>query len=526
MRTTRKHRIRCFRNFVPDPIRFWMMIVISLIHLLSGAAHMASMNYQVNGLSILPEDAVMAGYMAFIGMNVSFPILFRLRFRFTTRSILLVSTGILILCHSATLQTDSIWSLCLINFIAGFFRMLAVFEAMVCIQLIVTPTRNYAMFYSVVFVIVQGSSQLFSPLVADLIHAYSWRYLHILIILLLAAALLAVAYLIRPYREGKPIPLYGIDWTGFILWSMILSLVLFILTYGKYYEWLASVQIRIAAVALFLAGLLHYFNIRTVKRPYINPAAWRYPKLWKILLLFGIIYILQAAPGSLQNPYMASVLHFDWQHIAYLSYYSLAGMCLSAVICFYYFKNRKRLRPFIIGGYGLFIIYLGLMYFYINPECTIERFYFPAFIRGFGLLWLYILLTLYISYIVPFTHNFQSLCIIGFMRMSLGTPLGMSVIENALFYFTRKNTLLLSPEIDALNTQASAYSLPELQQLVTEQVFMLSVKEMFGYLILGSLIVLTALLCEKKVKRSTFRFSFPGMPGIRSMIRQSLHKDE
>ena len=69
------HRIRCFRNFVPDPVRFWIMIVISLIYLLSGAAHMASMSYQVNGLSLLQEDTIMIGYMAFIGMNVSFPML-------------------------------------------------------------------------------------------------------------------------------------------------------------------------------------------------------------------------------------------------------------------------------------------------------------------------------------------------------------------------------------------------------------------------------------------------------------------
>ena len=107
---------------------------------------------------------------------------------------------------------------------------------------------------------------------------------------------------------------------------------------------------------LVIAGGLQYLNIKTVKRPYISPTAWRYPNLWKILLLFGVIYILQAAPGLLQNPYMAGILHFDQQNIAYLNYYSLAGMCLSAVICYYYFRNRKGLRPFIIGGYGLFIL--------------------------------------------------------------------------------------------------------------------------------------------------------------------------
>ena len=522
MKTIVRHHIRCFKNFVPDPIRFWVMILISLIYLLSGAAHMASMSYQVNGLSLLQEDTIMIGYMAFIGMNVSFPMLFRLRFRFTTRSILLVSTAIIICCHIATVQTDNVWILCIVNFIAGFFRMLAVFEAMVCIQLIVAPTRNYAMFYSIVFLTVQGSSQLFSPIVADIIHAYSWQYLQSLIILFLFFTLLLVVFLVRHYREGKPIPLYGIDWNGFVLWSIILSLVLFIVTYGKYYEWLISPPIRIALVALAIAVFLQYLTIKTVKRPYISPAAWRYPNLWKVFLLFGVIYILQAAPGSLQTPYMASILHFDQQSMASLNYYSLAGMCLSALICYYYFTSRKKLRPFIIGGYSLFVIYLLLMYFYINPECNIERFYFPSFIRGFGLLWLYIILTLYISYVVPFIHNFQSLCIIGFMRMSLGTPLGTSVIDNLMLYFTHKNAMLLSSEIDALKIQTPEYPLIELQGRITSQVTILSIREMYGYLIIASLILLITLLFEKKIKLRKLSFSFPDMSRIRYMIRKGM----
>lgn len=519
-----KHRIRCFHEFVPDAMRFWLLIVLSLVWLLSGAAHMASLNYQVGRLSFLQEDAVMIGYMAFIGMNISFPILFRLRFRFTSRTLFLFCTAILIACHIATLYTDHVGVLCLLNLIAGFFRMLAVFEAMVCIQLQLTPTRNYAVFYSVVFLIVQGSSQLFSPVVAELIHAYSWQYMQLMIVALLIATLLIVLLFTRPFCEGKPIPLYGIDWSGFVLWTTILSLILFIITYGKYFEWLESVHIRFAMIALPVVCLLQYFNTITVKRPYISPSAWRYPNLWKILLLFGVIYILQAAPGSLQNSYMASVLGFDQRTVAHLNLWSLAGMCLSAFFCYRFFTIRRGLRPFLVGGYCLFILYMALMYFWINPECNIERFYSLAFIRGFGLLWLYILLTLYVSYIVPFAHNFQALCIIGFMRMSLGTPLGISLIDNLMLYFTRKNTMLLSVELDAPNVQASGLPLSELQGLLTRQVSMLSAREMFGYMLIAALLLLIGLLFERQIKPGFIRLAFPNMTRIRSMIRQSLLK--
>ena len=106
--------------------------------------------------------------------------------------------------------------------------------------------------------------------------------------------------------------------------------------------------------------------------------------------------------------------------------------------------------------------------------------------------------------------------------MSLGTPLGMSVIDNLMLYFTRKNTMLLSSEVDALKIQTSEYSLIGLQERITRQVSMLSIREMYGYLIIASLILLVALLFEKKVKLRKFSFSFPSMSSIRYMIRRGM----
>lgn len=498
------------------------MILWSFVFLLSGVSHMATMNVQVGRFSFIQEDATMIGFMAFIGMNIGFPMLFRLRFRFTTRQLMLISAWVVIGCHVCLLLTDNVALLCCVSFIAGFFRMLAVFEAMVCIQLIVTPTRNYAIFYSVVFVIVQGSSQLFTPVITDIVCHSSWVHFQWMVILLLMVTGISIMTLVRHYREGKRIPLYGIDWLGFMLWGVILTALLFIMTYGKYLEWFHSSHIRFTVVVLIASSILQYMNMKSIKRPYINPAAWKYPKLMKIFVLFGAIYIIQAAPGMLQNPYMGSVLKFDQQNIAYLSYFSLAGMIISALLCYVFFRKRKRLRGLIIGGYCLFIAYLAMMYFYINPECNIEKFYFPAFIRGFALLWLYIILTLYISYIVPFVHNFQSLCIIGFMRMSLGTPMGMSLIDNMLMFLQRKNLIVLNAEIDSLNLQAVEIPYNNLVSLVNQQVYLASVKEMFGYLIAGAVILLIIMLFERRVQISNYKYSFPRMTKIRQLARHLL----
>ena len=163
------------------------------------------------------------------------------------------------------------------------------------------------------------------------------------------------------------------------------------------------------------------------------------------------------------------------------------------------------------------------MYLYINPECNIEKFYFPAFIKGFALLWLYIILTLYISYIVPFVHNFQSLCIIGFMRMSLGTPIGMALIDNMLLFLQRKNLAILNSEIDSLNLRANEMPYNNLVSLVNQQIYMVSVKEMFGYLITGAIALLITMLFERKAQINNFKYSFPSMKQIRQLARHLLN---
>lgn len=84
----------------------------------------------------------------------------------------------------------------------------------------------------------------------------------------------------------------------------------------------------------------------------------------------------------------------------------------------------------------------------------------------------------------------------------------------SILHFDQQNIAYLS----------SKYSLAELQQHVAGQVSMLSVKEIFGYLIVGVLILFVALLFEKKVKPGNFSFSFPGMLRICYMIRRTLPK--
>lgn len=109
------------------------------------------------------------------------------------------------------------------------------------------------------------------------------------------------------------------------------------------------------------------------------------------------------------------------------------------------------------------------------------------------------------------------------MRMSLGTPIGMSLIDNMLLFLQRKNLTVLNSEIDFLNLRAIEMPYNDLASLVNQQIYMVSVKEMFGYLITGAVVLLIIMLFERRVQINNFKYSFPTMKQIRLLARHLLN---
>lgn len=69
---------------------------------------MVSVNEMMGATSLMQEDILMAGYASFIGLTMAFPVLFRLKFRFPTRTILPAVAIGLIVCNLVTMQTRNL----------------------------------------------------------------------------------------------------------------------------------------------------------------------------------------------------------------------------------------------------------------------------------------------------------------------------------------------------------------------------------------------------------------------------------
>ena len=126
-------------NCIPRKVKPWIFILFILIIQLSGGIYMSAASQMVGTQALMQEDILMAGYASLIGMALNFAVMFRIKFRFSTRTQLLVCCSILICANIICALTDSIPILVLTCLIAGWFRMQATLAVNSTIQLWLTP---------------------------------------------------------------------------------------------------------------------------------------------------------------------------------------------------------------------------------------------------------------------------------------------------------------------------------------------------------------------------------------------------
>ena len=500
-------RVMMFRDFVPDRIRVFLCLLFALIFQFSGGIYLSSVSQMVGSTALMQEDIMMAGYASFVGMTVVFPILFRLKFRFTTRSILLFICPSLILCNIITMYTESLPVLVIFCFIAGVLRMWGTFEALSNVQLSITPTRDFAVFFPVVYMIVLGSIQLSGLATVYLGYWANWKYMHLFIIGLLLIMWALVAMLTHHFRFMKPMPLFGIDWLGGALWSIFLLSLIFVFEYGKFYDWYDSWQIVMATVITVVSLAMSIHRMIVMRHPYISLEAFKYKNLTSLLFLFLMLCLFLTTSSVLQEMFMNSILQYDSLNAVSLNWYVFIGILAGAGIVFYrQVVLRKGYKPLISVGFILIVVYQYYMYFLIYPTLNIESLYLPNFLKGVGHGILYISLTIYVAKTVPFKHFFQGLCVLSFIRTSITTPLGTAILTRCLKHMQLENIARQSWKIDEVGEWVPNVPIQQLYAELIQSSLTTSLKELFGVVCIVGTIFLIVILNYKPLMKLWFSF--------------------
>ena len=481
---------------IPRRLKPWLFIFLVLIIQFSGGVYLAAASDMVGTQALMTEDILMAGYASLIGMSINFAVMFRIKFRFSTRTQLLVSGAVLLVANIVCASTASVPVLVGTCLVAGWFRMQATLACNSTIQLWLTPVRDMAIFFCYVYLVVDSVIQLSG--IATIYTAFhlQWEYMHLIMTGMLALLLVLVAVLLKPVRGPMYIPLLGIDWIGAVLWTGFMMCFTFVCVYGNYFDWWQAAEIKgatllgvaFAAVNLWRASFLHH--------PYISFAAMRNRNVIRATLVYLVFFTLLATEHVFEHTYAANVLGFDDTNLIDLNWYVMCGILAGCAFTYFTFALRRwTYKTMTATGFVLAAAYLAYFYFLIDYGVEKEMLFVPLFCRGMGSVIISIVfLTSIVQSGLPFTVFPQALSINGFTGAVMGATLGPALVGEWLGHAVARNAALLGAEITAFNPEAACSPLGGLCGMVGIQALVVSMKEIYGWLLIAALVSLLLIL--------------------------------
>ncbi len=411
-------RVPSFNAYIPRRLQPWIYLVFAFCFQLTGGIYGGALQQVMGEMSLMREDVLMIVMCNVVGVNMPFPFLFRLKFRYTNRNLLITAALVIAACNICILHTQSFVLLCILAYISGFFKLCGTFECMSTIQLWMTPKRDFAIFFPLLYSIVLGNMS-FTPWVTEkLIYFYQdWTVMNWLMIGVMLCIALFLYINTHNFHFMKPLPFISVDYLGCILWSLFLIEFIFFFNYGEHYNWLDSNVMRGDLLLIIITFLISVGRMLNIRHPYLAPGAWHYKRLVPLLILFAFVEFMGSTPKVLQTAFTGSILHFGsvttnvFNLIEWIA--SIVG-CLSCMVWIKVIK-QKYTRLLTIGVMAM-ATYPVMMYFLIDPGLNIDALYTPIFLRAFGNAIFFTTLTLYLEELMPFQHFFMGLTIAGIIR--------------------------------------------------------------------------------------------------------------
>ena len=482
-------RVPSFNSYIPRRLQPWIYICFAFTFLLSSGIYGGAMSQVMGEYSLMREDVLMIIMFNVVGVAMPFPFLFKMKFHFTNRQLLLNAALVVAACNFLIMFTESVPVMCILAYIAGFFKLCGCFECMSTIQLWMTPKRDFTIFFPLLYCMVLGNMFLAPWLTEQLIYAYQdWRIIN----WVMTGALLSVAFIVyvttHNFHFMKPMPFISVDYLGCLLWSAAMLEFIFFFNYGEYYNWLDSPVMRMDLL-LFVVTL--YFCIqrsRHIRHPYIAPAAWKYKRLVPLLILFAFVEFMGSTPKVLQTAFTGGVLHLGTFTTNVFNFIEWVASIAGCLFCLFWIKVlRQKYTRLLTIGVAAMAAYPIMMYFLIDPGLPLESLYLPIALRSFGNGIFFVTLTLYLEELMPFEHFFMGFTIVGMVRNGPISTMCNGLYSYALRYQMADNM---------------ARGLP----YDTTNLLMVSIRQLYGTTcIIGIAVLLIFLLWDIQPIRSTLK---------------------
>lgn len=509
-----------FRNFVPRKLQPWIYVFMATTFQLSGGLYLGNLNQMVGETTWMREDLLMCLYANLAGMAIYFPLLFRMKFRFTNKTLLSAAAAGVLVCNLIAPYVTFLpllWGLC---FIEGICKIQGTFECMSNIQLWMTPKRDFTVFFPMLHIVILGSMQVSDLLATYLMYHYHWSYMHWFIGGVMLIDLLILQACTRHFRLIKKFPLFGIDWLGAVLWACLLLEIAYFFDYGDWYDWWNSPVIRQLAVAIGITFFLCIWRMQTIRHPFFEPQMWTYKHLLPVLILITLVEAFLATERVLEEVFYEEVMHYEEMVSVRLDWLSLTGILIGCLFAYWWMhvKRFSYIRLITVGIAGLIGYLLGY-YFTISSDIHISQLYLPTVCRGFAYAILSATFMVCLEEIMTFQHFFQALSVFNMLHMVVGGVIGSALYTQGLAYYLPDNIARYGAAIDRVNFSQNPFPLGEYMETFASQMMEISIKQIYGWVSYACILLFLLFLLYDAPVRKELKL----MPSWRSLRKEIAH---
>ena len=498
------------KDWVPRRIQPWIYVLTAFCFQFGGGIYLGAQDGIRGATNLMIEDVLYLLYATLAGMAVYFPMLFRMKFRFTNKQLLCGSAIVLAVCNLLTMHCQSMPVLLVLCFIAGMAKLQGTFECMSNIQLWITPRRDFAVFFPVLHIVLLTAIEGSGWLAAWFGHHFTWQMMHVFTVGTMSFVLLTQAVFCRPFCPmPQRLSLKGMDFQGALLISALMLVVSYIVLYGDHFMWFDSLHMRILlGVAIVLSGLVLY-RLRNYRYPYVELSLFTRRNVVPILIVTILAELAFGAEHTMEEILYSQVIRLEELTKESQYMWALPGMYLGILLDLYWLKVRKWKVWKLFGIAFISIALYGmLMYFTLDINVNIEQYRLAIFLRGFSYAIMTPTLMWALDESVPTLEQFfMGLFVFNILHMYLAGATGYGIYTTIFSHFMNDSMVNYGQNLSLTHLDMAHFNFSEyVGQNFMPSMILVAMKQVYGYVVWFALALSAIfLLCDIPAVRTNIR---------------------
>lgn len=481
-----------FYKWVPAYVRLPILFIWFFVALTANGIFGANINDIYSSLGVYSEPYTQGYNAMYIGMGLGFILHFRLKMRFSNKTLLLAGFTAMLLMNIVCATTSSPTITIAACLVIGFGKISCFAEVYIIWVIIWSKKFDTRRMYPFLYFTALCGLYFVTWLTAQLSYVYNWQYSYIVIVSLLLLCLLLALIFAENHPLKKRLPLYQMDYTGLILLATSLLLLNYAMVNGKVEDWLESKKIVAAFTGSAVTLLLFIWRESTTRHPYFDIHLFKRGNFRLGLLYFFILGIFNI--GTFQSAFSLGILHYESATNAEVGLYVIPGVLAACFFCYFWYLKELGDELLIFIGFLAFVVYHILMYNSFSNEFSMGKFWLPSTLKGFGIAVVYISVGLHLTRGIDLTKVLGAAGAMIIVRSFIGGAVSTAIFSYYSYAQKIKRFEYLAGVTDAADPAIKEHGgTLNLYRTLQEQAVLTSSKELTGYIIILGIIFLVIL---------------------------------